>query len=75
MAKKISLQIILTDIMMPGADGYDVCDTLRGDIKTSHIPIIVMSGLGGADQKIKALKKGQMYLLKNNLIQIIWNSK
>lgn len=58
LAKKISLQIILTDIMMPGADGYDVCDTLRGDIKTSHIPIIVMSGFGGADQKIKALKKG-----------------
>jgi Response regulator containing a CheY-like receiver domain and a GGDEF domain len=49
--KKISLQIILTDIMMPGADGYDVCDTLRGDIKTSHIPIIVMSGFGGPTKR------------------------
>lgn len=58
LAKKISLQIILTDIMMPVADGYDVCDALRGDIKTSHIPIIAMSGFGGAGQKIKALKKG-----------------
>ncbi|HEY6914334.1 MAG TPA: two-component regulator propeller domain-containing protein, partial [Paludibacter sp.] len=44
--EKIHPQIVITDLMMPGATGFEVCRTLRSNIKTSHIPIIVLSGLG-----------------------------
>ncbi len=58
-AKKIFPQIVITDLMMPEADGFDVCHTLRSNIQTSHIPIIVLSALGQNTQnKIKALESG-----------------
>ena len=57
--EKIHPQIVITDLMMPGATGFDVCRSLRSNIKTSHIPIIVVSGLGkNIEDKIKALECG-----------------
>lgn len=57
--EKIHPQIVITDLMMPGATGFEVCRTLRSNIKTSHIPIIVLSGLGkNTEDKIKALESG-----------------
>lgn len=56
---KIYPQIVITDIMMPEADGFDVCHSLRSNIQTSHIPIIVLSALGkNTENKIKALESG-----------------
>jgi DNA-binding response OmpR family regulator len=57
--EKIYPQIVITDLMMPEADGFDVCRNLRSNIKTSHIPIIVLSALGkNTENKIKALENG-----------------
>ena len=58
-AKKIFPQIVITDLMMPEANGFEVCHTLRSNIQTSHIPIIVLSALGQhTENKIKALESG-----------------
>jgi len=58
-AEKIHPHIVITDIMMPEADGFDVCQSLRSNIQTSHIPIIVLSALGkNTENKIKALENG-----------------
>lgn len=57
--EKIHPQIVITDLMMPVATGFEVCRTLRSNIKTSHIPIIVLSALGkNTEDKIKALEYG-----------------
>lgn len=57
--KKVFPQIVITDLMMPEADGFAVCRSLRSDIQTSHIPIIVLSALGqNTENKIKALESG-----------------
>lgn len=57
--KKIFPQIVVTDLMMPEADGFAVCRSLRSNIQTSHIPIIVLSALGqNTENKIKALESG-----------------
>ncbi|RAV31021.1 hybrid sensor histidine kinase/response regulator transcription factor [Sinomicrobium soli] len=59
MAEKIFPRVVITDLMMPEADGFDVCRKLRSHIKTSHIPIVVLSALGENTQnKIKALESG-----------------
>lgn len=52
MAKEIKPDIALLDIMMPGADGYRVCETLR---KTMNMPIIVVSA------KVAEEDKAQMF--------------
>ncbi|MFV0390437.1 MAG: response regulator [Paludibacteraceae bacterium] len=57
--EKIHPHIVITDLMIPGTDGFDVCRKLRSNINTSHIPIIALSALGkNADDKIKALEYG-----------------
>lgn len=58
-AEKICPQMVITDLMMPEADGFDVCRSLRSNIKTSHIPVIMLSALGkNTENKIKALESG-----------------
>ena len=42
-----SFDLIVTDIQMPRADGYDVCRAIKETRKTAHIPVIIVSALGG----------------------------
>ena len=58
-AGKILPNIIITDLLMPKVNGFDVCRRLRTGMKTSHIPIIVLSATGGDTSfKIEALESG-----------------
>jgi len=58
-AEKIYPQLIITDLMMPNLDGFEVCRRLRQNFKTSHIPIIMVSGKGSDNQnKLRALEMG-----------------
>lgn len=50
--------LILLDIMMPEMDGYEVCRRLKEDHTTSHIPVIFITGLGGAADELKGLELG-----------------
>ena len=50
--------LVLLDIMMPGKDGYQVCEELKGDPQFASIPIIVLSALTQPADKVKALELG-----------------
>ena len=50
--------LILSDVMMPQKDGYEVCDTLKGDIRTSHIPIILLTAKADIDSRITGIRTG-----------------
>ncbi|MBD1898024.1 GGDEF domain-containing response regulator [Coleofasciculus sp. FACHB-129] len=50
--------LILLDIMMPGMDGYEVCEKLKSDPKTAAIPVIFLSALSEAFDKVKAFSVG-----------------
>lgn len=50
--------IILLDINMPGMNGYEVCARLKGNSQTRHIPIIFISALDEAFDKVKAFAAG-----------------
>jgi len=50
--------LILLDIMMPGMDGYEVCEKLKADNETRDIPIMFLSGKTDAADKEKAMAMG-----------------
>ena len=65
MAYKLSPNLIICDIMMPGKDGFEVCNQLKSDPITNHIPIIVLTAKVDYTSKLKGIELGaDLYLPK-----------
>ena len=57
--------VIVLDIMMPTMDGLEVCRRLREDAHLRHIPILMLTALGGEEDHVKGLDVGaDIYLSK-----------
>ncbi len=57
--------LILSDVMMPKKDGYEMCHSLKLNTKTSHIPIILLTAKAGHNNKMEGLNQGaDVYLTK-----------
>ncbi|NDV94917.1 hybrid sensor histidine kinase/response regulator [Dysgonomonas sp. 521] len=50
--------IILCDVMMPKMDGYEFCRQVKGDIRTSHIPIILLTAKSSEENKYSGIEAG-----------------
>ncbi|WP_420401859.1 tetratricopeptide repeat protein [Flagellimonas sp.] len=48
--------IIVSDLMMPKVDGLEVCKTLKEDVRTSHIPIVLLTARSSKEDRIEGLK-------------------
>lgn len=59
------VELVLTDIMMPGVDGLSLLRALRSDPKLCTIPVILLSGRTGEDSRVEGLDAGaDDYLIK-----------
>lgn len=50
--------LIICDIMLPGLNGLEIAKTLKSDLRTSHIPIILLSARSTMEQQIEGTKTG-----------------
>ena len=50
--------LVILDIMLPGDDGYTILTRLKGNTKTSEIPVIIVSAKGDEISKVKGLDLG-----------------
>lgn len=57
--------LILLDVMMPGMDGFEVCQNLKDNPETTDIPVIFMTALDSAQDKVEAFELGAVdYITK-----------
>lgn len=50
--------VILLDLVMPDMDGFQVCRSLKEDVKTRHIPVVIVTGLADREANLKAIEAG-----------------
>lgn len=56
--KEESIQLIVSDVMMPGMDGFEFCRLIKSDVEFSHIPIILLTAKNTLQSKIEGLEIG-----------------
>lgn len=57
--------VIITDIMMPKVDGLELCNTLKSNATTNHIPIVILTALNEEEDILAGLKnKADDYVIK-----------
>jgi len=56
--KQVQPDLILLDIMMPGMDGYQVCQRLKSDIRTCNIPVIFITAMTTVEDEALGFKMG-----------------
>lgn len=79
--KKIP-DLVISDIMMPEMDGFELCELIKSTFETAHIPVILLTALSERTQKLEGLKLGaddyitkpfDMPLLRQRIKSIIRN--
>tara|TARA_R110002049_G_scaffold9462_1_gene48214 strand:- start:17461 stop:21630 length:4170 start_codon:yes stop_codon:yes gene_type:complete len=80
MAKEFLPDIIMTDVIMPEMDGFLFCKHIKSDIKTSHIPLLMLTAKTTIENRMEGIENGadaymvkpfDMGLLKLRLSQLI----
>lgn len=57
--------LVISDVMMPVMDGFELCRLLKTDVSISHIPVILLTALSGDDSTLTGYKMGaDIYLSK-----------
>tara|TARA_R110002033_G_scaffold134052_5_gene173968 strand:- start:30166 stop:31356 length:1191 start_codon:yes stop_codon:yes gene_type:complete len=57
--------VILCDVNLPEKNGFEICETIKNDLRTSHIPVILLTALSNKKSFVQGLQSGaDLYLTK-----------
>lgn len=72
LAIKLMPDAIITDVVMPEMDGYKFCELIKQDLKTSHIPILMLTAKAMSDDWVKGINSGaDVYLKKPFELKVV----
>ena len=64
-ARRGMIDAVVLDVTLPGMSGFDVCRAIRSNAPTSHVPIVMLTGLSDTPSKLKGFELGaDDYLVK-----------
>nr|CAA6805199.1 MAG: Two component transcriptional regulator, AraC family [uncultured Thiotrichaceae bacterium] len=58
LAQQLQPDLVLSDVMMPKMNGYDLCKQLKSDAQTSHIPVVLLTAKSAQTEKLEGLSLG-----------------
>jgi two-component system cell cycle response regulator len=50
--------LVLLDVMMPGMNGFEVCEKIKANIEVSHIPVVMVTALSDVSDRVRGLEVG-----------------
>lgn len=67
-----SVDIVISDIMMPGMNGLELCKTLKNDLATSHIIVILLTAKTASEDRIESYRvNADAYMTKPFEIRVL----
>ena len=81
-ALEIIPDVIICDLNLPEKSGFEICQELKNDLRTSHIPTLILTALSDEESRLNALKSGaDMYItkpfnfevLEQSIISVLYN--
>ena len=50
--------LVISDVVMPGKSGFELCEAIKGDLQLSHIPVILVTAKVAVESQVQGLDKG-----------------
>ncbi len=81
--KQETYQVVITDVMMPRMNGIELCRHIKGNLETSHIPVIILTARNAEEHKLEGYtshaddyicKPFSLSLLKASIRNVLWKA-
>lgn len=78
------IDLVVSDVMMPNMDGLELCREIKADIRTSHVPVILLTAKSGEEFQLEGLRQGaddyvtkpfNMEILRSRIEKLIENQQ